>query len=209
MVYYKYFIELRYIKIYLNMYKLINLRKIKMKSAQHDHSQHDFEHRGHHPEKGYAGRRGRLFESGKMKLLVLHLIEQQAKHGYEIIKDISDLVGGGYTPSSGTIYPTLTYLEEIGFVRVESTADDRKQYHITDAGKLHLKEQQQHIQHLLARLETRREIHENDQYLDVHRAMENLKTALRLKLKGKDFNAELVRQVAEIIDQAAVKIGRL
>lgn len=180
-----------------------------MKSGQHDHSHHDFEHREHHPEKGYAGRRGRLFESGKMKLLVLYLMQQQAKHGYEIIKDISDLVGGGYTPSSGTIYPTLTYLEEIGFVRVESTADDRKQYHITEAGKSHLKEQHQHIQYLLERLETRREIHENDQYLDVHRAMENLKTALRLKLKGRDFDAEQVRKVAEIIDQAAVKIGRL
>jgi glutaredoxin-related protein len=58
-------------------------------------------------------------------------------------------------------------------------------------------------------LETRREIHENDQYLDIHRAMENLKTALRLKLKGKDFDVEQVRQVAEKIDQAAVEIGRL
>jgi hypothetical protein len=52
------------------MHKLINLRKIKMKSERHDHSQHDFEHREQHTERGYGGRRGRLFESGKMKLLV-------------------------------------------------------------------------------------------------------------------------------------------
>ncbi len=204
-----YYLVLRLIKIYLNMHKLIDLRRIKMKSERHDHSQNDFEHREQHTERGYGGRRGRLFESGKMKLLVLHLIQQQPKHGYEIIKAISDLVGGGYTPSSGTIYPTLTYLEEIGFVHAENTEGDRKQYQITDAGKLHLKEQHVHIQHLLERLETRREIHENDQYLDIHRAMENLKTSLRLKLKGKDFDAEQVRQVAEKIDQAAVEIGRL
>jgi DNA-binding PadR family transcriptional regulator len=94
-------------------------------------------------------------------------------------------------------------------VHAENTEGDRKQYQITDAGKLHLKEQHAHIKHLLERLETRREIHENDQYLDIHRAMENLKTSLRLKLKGKDFDAEQVRQVAEKIDQAAVEIGRL
>lgn len=63
-----------------------------MKSERHDHSQNDFEHREQHTERGYGGRRGRLFESGKMKLLVLHLIQQQPKHGYEIIKAISDLI---------------------------------------------------------------------------------------------------------------------
>lgn len=177
-----------------------------MKSDQF--SAYDFD-RHEHTERGHGGRRGRLFESGKMKLLVLHLIAQQPKHGYEIIKEISDLVGGGYTPSAGTIYPTLSWLEDMCFVQAEMTEGDRKQYHITQVGKLHLQTQNDQVTHLLERLETRREIHENDQLLDIHRAMENLKTALRLKLKNNDFDTEQVRKIAEKIDQAAVEIGRL
>ncbi|MEG2921708.1 MAG: PadR family transcriptional regulator, partial [Acinetobacter sp.] len=62
---------------------------------------------------------------------------------------------------------------------------------------------------ILGRFETRREIQNNQQYIDIHRAMENLKTSLRLKLKNSEINAEEVRLIAEQIDQAAVNIGRL
>lgn len=160
-------------------------------------------------EKHHHGRRGRLFESGRMKLLVLHLIQQSPKHGYEIIKEIGDLVGDGYSPSAGTIYPTLNWLEDMSFVAIENTEADRKQYHITQEGIAHLQQQQTITQKLLEKLQTRREIHNNDQLLDIHRAMENLKTSLRLKLKNQDFNPEQVRQIAEKIDQAAVEITRL
>lgn len=160
----------------------------------------------HHPQ---SARRGRLFEAGRMKLLVLYLIEQSPKHGYEIIKDISDLVGGGYIPSAGTIYPTLSWLEEMYFIQVSESEGDRKQYHMTEAGITHLQQQQKLVQELLEKLETRREIHDNDQLIDIYRAMENLKTALRLKLKLNQVDAEQVRQIAEKIDQAAVEIGRL
>ncbi len=64
-------------------------------------------------------RKSRLFESGHMKLLVLSLIEQAPRYGYEIIKSIGELVGGGYSPSTGTIYPTLSYLEDMQFVSIE------------------------------------------------------------------------------------------
>jgi len=160
-------------------------------------------------EQHHHGRRGRLFEAGRMKLLVLHLIQQSPKHGYEIIKEISDLVGGGYSPSAGTIYPTLNWLEDMSFVTVENTESDRKQYHITQIGTEHLQQQQGVTQELLEKLQTRREIHNNDQLLDIHRAIENLKTSLRLKLKAQDFSPEQVRQIAEKIDQAAVEITRL
>lgn len=154
-------------------------------------------------------RRERLFESGHMKLLVLHLIAQSSKHGYEIIKEISDLVGGGYSPSAGTIYPTLKFLEDEQYISAESMDHDRKQYQITDAGQRHLKSKQAALQHILDRFETRREIHNNDRYLDIHRAMENLKTALRMQLKTTAMNPEQVRAIASKIDQAAVEIGRL
>lgn len=153
--------------------------------------------------------RKRLFEAGHMKLLVLHLIAQVPKFSYDIIKDVGAVVGGGYTPSAGTIYPTLNYLEDMQFISAEKIEGDRKQYSITQTGVEHLNAQQAQVENILGRFETRREIQNNQQYIDIHRAMENLKTSLRLKLKNSETNAEEVRLIAEQIDQAAVNIGRL
>ncbi len=180
------------------------MRKIKMKH-QSDH--HEGEHDSHYREHHRTGRRGRLFESGRMKLLVLHLIQQSPKHGYEIIKEISDLVGDGYTPSAGTIYPTLTNLEEMNFISLLDA--ERKQYQVTQLGEAYLQEQQDKLLALLEKLRLRREIHNNDQLIEIHRAMENLKTALRLKLNIADLQQEQIYQIAEKIDQAAIAIGRL
>ena len=186
------------------MRKVSNMRKIKMKHVS-DHHEHerDIQHREHHR----SGRRGRLFESGRMKLLVLHLIHQSPKHGYEIIKEISDLVGDGYTPSAGTIYPTLTSLEEMNCISLLDA--ERKQYQVTEYGETYLKDQQEMLTALLEKLRIRREIHNNDQLIEIHRAMENLKTALRLKLNIADLQQEQIYQIAEKIDQAAIAIGRL
>jgi DNA-binding PadR family transcriptional regulator len=171
--------------------------------SEHHHAEHNEHHRGHHR----SGRRGRLFEAGRMKLLVLHLIQQSPKHGYEIIKEISDLVGDGYIPSAGTIYPTLTSLEEMNFITLLDV--ERKQYQITEFGKAYLTEQQDKLTELLEKLRLRREIHSNDELIEIHRAMENLKTALRLKLNSVSLQQEQIYQIAEKIDQAAVAIGRL
>ena len=181
------------------------MRKIKMQhqSDHHHESERDIHHREHHR----TGRRGRLFESGRMKLLVLHLIQQNPKHGYEIIKEISDLVGDGYTPSAGTIYPTLTSLEEMNLINLLDI--ERKQYQITEFGKAYLAEQQDKLKELLEKLRLRREIHSNDELIEIHRAMENLNTALRLKLNSAGLQQEQIYQIAEKIDQAAVAIGRL
>ena len=161
----------------------------------------------HHAKHHRSGRRGRLFEAGRMKLLVLHLIQQNPKHGYEIIKEISDLVGDGYTPSAGTIYPTLTSLEEMNCISLLDA--ERKQYQVTEYGETYLKDQQEMLTALLEKLRIRREIHNNDQLIEIHRAMENLKTALRLKLNITDLQQEQIYQIAEKIDQAAIAIGRL
>ncbi|ENW94442.1 PadR family transcriptional regulator [Acinetobacter dispersus] len=171
--------------------------------SDHHEYERDIQHREHHR----SGRRGRLFESGRMKLLVLHLIQQNPKHGYEIIKEISDLVGDGYTPSAGTIYPTLTALEEMNLIQLLDV--ERKQYQVTEYGEVYLKEQQDMLAALLQKLRLRREIHNNDQLIDIHRAMENLKTALRLKLNIADLQQEQIHEIAEKIDQAAIAIGRL
>ena len=102
---------------------------------------HDREH-GHRHERGLedglrASRR-RLFAHGELRLLALHLIGERPRHGYEIIKEIEELTGGSYSPSPGVIYPTLTWLEELGHVDIAVSAGTKKLHAITAEGRAHL-----------------------------------------------------------------------
>ena len=80
---------------------------------------------------------GRKLASVDLQLLILGLLAEKPRHGYEIIKALDERSKGFYVPSPGMVYPALTYLEEIGHATVEA-AGTRKLYHITEAGKEHL-----------------------------------------------------------------------
>jgi DNA-binding PadR family transcriptional regulator len=88
---------------------------------------------------GRAFGMGRKLASGDLQLLILALLADKPRHGYEIIKDLDERSNGFYVPSPGMIYPALTYLDEIGYATIE-TDGTRKRYHITDAGRQHLEE---------------------------------------------------------------------
>ena len=85
------------------------------------------------------GRRGPMFESGEMKYVILTLLREKPRHGYQVIKALEERMGGCYTPSAGTVYPTLQLLEDQGYVRAVD-ADGKKVYHITDEGDAFLDE---------------------------------------------------------------------
>ncbi|QXW25262.1 PadR family transcriptional regulator [Acinetobacter johnsonii] len=153
--------------------------------------------------------RKRLFEAGEMKLLVLNFISKQPKFSYDLIKDVGAVVGGGYSPSTGTIYPTLNYLEEQQYIHAELNTDERKQYSITQIGIQHLEAEKATVEKILCRFDTRKQIHNNEQYVDIKRAMENLKAALRIKIQHCELTSEQVFAIAEKIDQAAVEISRM
>ncbi len=153
--------------------------------------------------------RKRLFEAGEMKLLVLHFIAQTPKFSYDIIKDVASLVGGNYKPSTGTICPTINYLEEQHYTEIKLSVDERKQYHITAQGLKHLAAHQDEVNKILDRFNTRKQIQNNEQLIDIKRAMENLKTSLRLKLSHAELSSKEVQKIAEQIDQAAANITRL
>jgi DNA-binding PadR family transcriptional regulator len=75
-----------------------------------------------------------VFAHGNLRLYLLALLEEQPRHGYELIQALSDRFGGTYSPSAGTIYPRLAKLEEEGLVT--KAADGRKTvYEITAAGR--------------------------------------------------------------------------
>src|SRR5690348_7663294 len=94
---------------------------------------------------------GRMLASGDLRLIALYLIEQQPRHGYDLIKAIEEKTGGIYVPSPGVIYPALTFLEEAGYVT--STAEGNKRlYTITEEGKTHLADNRAAVETTLAHL---------------------------------------------------------
>jgi len=106
-------------------------------------------HRGHHGfghfgrgfmEGGMGGRgfgMGRKLASADLQLLILKLLDEKSRYGYEIIKELDERSKGFYVPSPGMVYPALTYLEEIGHATVAADGA-RKLYSITESGKEHL-----------------------------------------------------------------------
>ena len=81
-------------------------------------------------------------DRGDVKLLVLSVLRDGPKHGYEIMRAIEQRTGSAYTPSPGVIYPTLQLLGDLGHIR-EVEGGERKVYELTDAGRAHLDESRQ------------------------------------------------------------------
>ncbi|MFG1429711.1 PadR family transcriptional regulator [Xanthobacter sp. V2C-8] len=157
--------------------------------------------------RGGGGRLGRLFAHGDLHLLVLSMIADKPRHGYEVIKSIEARVNGAYSPSPGTIYPALTLLEEQGYIRVEASEGSRKLYAVTGEGEAYLAANRPQVEHMLARMDevrTRR----GDAPAPVVRAMENLKLALRLRLERGPLSPAEAQAIAEALDGAAVAIER-
>ncbi|KPC55149.1 PadR family transcriptional regulator [Amantichitinum ursilacus] len=82
-------------------------------------------------------RGGRKLSSSDLQLIILALLEESPRHGYEVIKALDERTNGFYAPSPGMVYPALTYLEEIGHATVEQDGS-KKRYSITDEGRAHL-----------------------------------------------------------------------
>ena len=154
-------------------------------------------------------KRRRVFDSGELRLVLLKLIADEPRHGYELIKSVEDLTSGGYAPSPGVIYPTLTMLDEIGYVSGEDAGEGRRRFTVTEEGKAHLAENGEQIDKLFGRLATMGEKHQRTDSMPVRRAMSNLKVALQDRLGRGETSDETLLQVAALIDEAAQKIERL
>jgi DNA-binding PadR family transcriptional regulator len=166
--------------------------------------------RGRHHRHHRGGRfgLGRLFAHGDLRLVILHLIAEQPRHGYDIIKAIEDEVGGAYSPSPGVVYPTLTMLEELGYVTVSTGDGARKLHTITAEGRAYLDAYRPTVDALLARMAEANRTYGGSPSPQIVRAMENLKLALQLRLARGPLSEEQVNAVAAAIDGAAVSVER-
>ena len=159
---------------------------------------------------GFGGRGGhaeRVFHHGALRLVVLALIAESPRHGYEIIKAIEERLAGSYSPSPGVIYPTLTLLQEIGHVTVEEH-EGRKRYSITEEGRQHLTENQAAVDAVMERMQDVSKRFGGGPAPQIIRAMENLKLALRLRMGRGPLTDEQLQAVAAAIDAAATAVER-
>lgn len=149
---------------------------------------------------------GRMLGHGDLKLLLLALIEQQPRHGYELIRIIEDMFHGHYSPSPGAIYPTLTMLEELGYAQAQAEAGGRKLYAITDAGRAFLDENRPAVEAATARAEhSARLAAKRSAPPTVRKAMHALKHALLMR--SADWSKGEAQRVAAILERAAAEIA--
>ena len=162
---------------------------------------------------GGGGRRGRrtkrMFESGELRLVLLKLIVDEPRHGYDLIRAIEEMTGGEYAPSPGVIYPTLTLLQDMGLIGEAPGEGPRKSFQATDEGRAYLEERSEEIDALLERLDDLKPRGENMAGPAIGRAVKNLMTALGHRLKAEGFDEDLFLEVAAILDEAAHKIERV
>jgi DNA-binding PadR family transcriptional regulator len=172
--------------------------------GDHGHDHHRGFGRGG-PRRG-GGRGGRFFDQGDLRLVILALLAQQPRHGYEIIKDIEDRLGGAYVPSPGVVYPTLTLLEELGYASLTQDAGPKKLYTVTPEGLAYLEQNKMAVDALFARIDQAGS--GRDFTPRLLRAMSNVKMALRLRLSQGPVTAEQVDAMAAALDAAALEIER-
>ena len=179
----------------------------------HRHAWHGHDHGHDHSEgrRGWGcgprgGRGGRFFDQGDLRLVILAMIAEQPRHGYEIIKDIEDRLGGAYAPSPGVVYPTLTLLEELGFASQQADGA-KKLYTATPEGLAHLEQNKVTVDGLFARINEAGS-GGRDFAPRIMRAMGNVKMALRLRLSSGPLTSEQVDKIAAALDAAARDIER-
>jgi DNA-binding PadR family transcriptional regulator len=156
-------------------------------------------------------RRGpfRMFEQGDLKYVILRLLEEKPRHGYEVIKELEDRFGGAYSPSPGTVYPTLTMLEDLGYARASVEEAGKKIYEITDAGRAYLKENSETVDGIFERMARFVEGFLDEPMMEVNGAFKRLGRATYGTASRHVRDVERLRKVREILDRAAREVEEL
>jgi DNA-binding PadR family transcriptional regulator len=214
------YLDIRYIAIY--MARMRSNTKVLMKH-QHKHGYRHGHHHGVEPDslgelhegghhhragKHFGERRGRPFNYGEFRLLALAMIAEEPRHGYELMKAVEERMGGAYSPSPGVTYPTLSWLEDMGYASGEADHSGRKRYRITPQGEAFLTANRATVDALLSRIGHRGKGRYEGVPAPILRGMENLKMALRLRMGADSLEQSTVETIAAALDAAAQAVER-
>lgn len=182
-------------------------RRCMRRRGEREHGRHGGWGGGHHGRFGGGrGGGGRFFDHGELRYVVLALIGEQPRHGYDLIRAIEERTGGAYSPSPGVIYPTLQLLEDLGHARQMKGTGERNSYEITPEGRAFLEEHDSRIKDILARIEQAGRL-QRSASPTIMAAMDSLKSALR---SGAETWTEAdAREIAVAIETAADRIRKL
>ena len=158
---------------------------------------------------GRRQRRGRMFAQGELRLALLALIAENPSHGYELIKGIEEMTGGGYAPSPGAVYPTLQLLEDEGAIAEADAEGSKKPYTVTPQGEAELEERKAEVADLMKRLGRHGERTSTVRSHDVFRAMGNLGSVLKNRAKAGKLDEATINEIVDMIDEMAKRIERL
>jgi DNA-binding PadR family transcriptional regulator len=162
--------------------------------------------------RGPGGPRKRMFGGGELRLVLLKLIADEPRHGYELMKALEEMTGGAYSPSPGTVYPTLSLLEDEGAIAESiGTGDEgpRKAFAATDAGHAELAERASEVEALMERLGQVGERQQRHRSPELGRAFANFGRVVANRFREGKFNNETLEEIVDIIDEAAKRIERL
>ena len=155
--------------------------------------------------------RGRMFAGGELRLVLLKLVADEPRHGYELIKAVEELTDGHYAPSPGVVYPTLSLLADEGAIAEAEGAGEgaRKLFAATEQGRAELSENEKEVEALIARLRRVGEREGRGRSPELFRAMANLGGVLRNRARDGGFDKAALEEIVDIIDDAARRIERL
>ena len=158
-------------------------------------------------ERGPRRRRQQIFESGEVKYVILRLLREKPRHGYEIIKAIEERMGGCYTPSPGTVYPTLQLLEDQGYVRALES-EGKRVFHITPEGEAFLEQHRDVIDDIFERVRDTVRGFSGGQMVELNQAFARLAAATYRQAWRSGPDDPMVGRMAEVLRRAAEEIEK-
>ncbi len=157
--------------------------------------------RGH-----WRGRAARLFEQGDLKYVILRLLEEKSRHGYDIIKELESRFAGSYAPSPGTVYPTLAMLEDLGFARAVPEDGGKKIYEITDEGRKHLAEHSGTVNDIFDRIARFVEGFTDAPMTELNHAFQRLARDTYRTATSHVADKELLNRISAVLRKAAEEV---
>lgn len=152
--------------------------------------------------RGFGPRRGRMFEKGDLKYVILDLLKDKPAHGYELIRALEERFRGLYSPSPGSIYPTLQLLEDLGYVAA-TQQDGKKVYEITDEGRTFLEEHRQSVEDIWGRISEGWDHEFIGEMREIKHELRDLVRLFRRKMRAGRVDREKLRRVRGVIVGAA------
>src|SRR5918911_1300698 len=152
---------------------------------------------------------GRMFEQGDLKYVILRLLDEKPRHGYEIIKELEERFSGFYSPSPGTVYPTLTMLEDLGYARATQEEGGKKIYEITPEGKAYLEQNKSTVEDIFERIAEFGSNFFSGPMMEVNHAFKDVGRATYTSAPRHVRDAERLRRIKEVLERGAREIEEI